>query len=144
MHSSQPKNVSSNPVSENLASSNLDRILLERDPLLPSSGFAASVLEAVQQQTATRAPIPFPWKRAVPGLAVLFLALTIVARMIITTAQSILQNPATANDWLAWFRSNAQSAIVLRTQAAPVVLALAASSVCILLCRKFMEGATTR
>ena len=133
MNNPQPKEISAN----------LDRILLERDPLLPSSGFAASVLEAVQQQTAAPAPIPFPWRRALPGLAVLMLALAIVARMILATVQSIVQSPASTGDWLAWLRSNAQQAILLRTQAGPVLLALAASSVCILLCRKFMGGART-
>jgi hypothetical protein len=133
-----------NKPQSNETSNNLDRILLERDPLLPSSGFAASVLEAVQLQTAAPAPIPFPWKRALPGLAALLLGLSIVARMILTTAQSAIQSPATANDWLAWLRSSAQSAVLLRTQAAPVLLALAASCVCILLCRRIIAGPTTR
>ena len=142
MNSSQPKDVSSDPVSGNLASSNLDRILLERDLLPPSSGFAASVLDAVQSQASS--PIPFPWKRALPGFAALLLTLAIVVRMILTAAQSIVQSPASANDWLAWFRSNGQSAILLRTQAAPVLLAVAASGICILLCRKFIGGPAVR
>ena len=124
-------------------SSNLDRILLERDALLPSSGFAASVLDAVQQQTVARAPIPFPWRRALPGFAALLLGLAIVARMILDTAQDMVQSPATGSDWLMWLRSNAPSAVLLRTQAGPILLALAISYVCILLCRKFIGGSTT-
>lgn len=135
MHSPRP-----DEIDDTMNSSNLDRILLERDLLLPSSGFAASVLGSLQMQAAV--PIPFPWKRALPGVAALLLTLAIVIRMILTTAQSIVQSPVSANDWLAWFRSNAQSAVLLRTQATPVLLALAASGICILLCRKFAGGST--
>ena len=122
----------------------IDAILGTEDELVPSSGFLAAVMERVQAETAAPPPIPFPWKRALPGLAALLLALAIVARMILTTAQSAIQSPATGNDWLAWFHSNTQSATLLRTQAAPVVLALAASCVCMLLCHKFIGGSTTR
>ena len=48
----------------------LDRIFMsERDDILPSSGFVGSVMEAVRSEAATPPPIPFPWKRALPGLA---------------------------------------------------------------------------
>jgi hypothetical protein len=45
----------------------IDRILSANDELFPSSGFLAAVMERVQQQAAAPAPIPFPWKRALPG-----------------------------------------------------------------------------
>src|SRR5262245_19655523 len=45
----------------------LDRILCEEE-ILPSSGFVGSVMEAVQGELEAP-PIPFPWKRALPGLA---------------------------------------------------------------------------
>ena len=49
----------------------LDRIFMpEKDDILPSSGFVASVMEAVRSEAATPPPIPFPWKRALPMLAV--------------------------------------------------------------------------
>jgi hypothetical protein len=50
----------------------LDCIL--SDEILPSSGFAASVMEAVRREAATPRPIPFPWKRALPGLVVAIFA----------------------------------------------------------------------
>ena len=34
----------------------------------PSSGFVASVMEAVRAEAEAPPPIPFPWVRAVPGL----------------------------------------------------------------------------
>jgi hypothetical protein len=46
----------------------IGRILAGEDELMPSSGFAASVMEQVRQEAALPAPIPFPWKRAIPLL----------------------------------------------------------------------------
>lgn len=48
----------------------LDRILAVEEELLPSSGFLASVMERVQEEAAAPPPIPFPWKRAIPGILV--------------------------------------------------------------------------
>jgi hypothetical protein len=48
----------------------LDRILTAEEELLPSSGFLASVMERVQEEAAAPPPIPFPWKRAIPGILV--------------------------------------------------------------------------
>jgi hypothetical protein len=53
----------------------LDRILSSEDQIVPSSGFAASVMDAVRQEAATPPPIPFPWKRALPGLVLGVVAL---------------------------------------------------------------------
>lgn len=58
----------------------LDRILSrqqQKEEIAPSSGFAFSVMDAVKREAAIPAPIPFPWKRALPGL-VISLALAIV------------------------------------------------------------------
>ena len=40
----------------------------ETDNVLPSSGFLQSVMAAVQSEAASLPAIPFPWKRALPGL----------------------------------------------------------------------------
>lgn len=56
----------------------LDRILAKRDDIQPSSGFAASVMEAVREEAAAPPPIPFPWKRALPVLVFAALALVVV------------------------------------------------------------------
>ena len=47
----------------------LDRILSKDQEILPSSGFVNSVMDSVRREALTPAPIPFPWKRALPGLA---------------------------------------------------------------------------
>jgi hypothetical protein len=45
----------------------IDRILASEEPLVPSSGFLATVMEKVREEAAAPAPIPFPWRRALPG-----------------------------------------------------------------------------
>jgi hypothetical protein len=59
----------------------MDLILSRQDDIQPSSGFAASVMEAVRREAAVPPPIPFPWKRALPlgALAAVTLILTAVA-----------------------------------------------------------------
>jgi len=49
--------------------STIDRILASEEELIPSSGFLSSVMESVREEARTPPPIPFPWKRAVPGMA---------------------------------------------------------------------------
>lgn len=46
----------------------IDAVLVGEEPLIPSSGFLASVMESVQREAAAPPLIPFPWKRAVPGI----------------------------------------------------------------------------
>lgn len=47
---------------------NLNRILASEAELAPSSGFVAAVMERVREEAAAPAPIPFPWKRVLPGM----------------------------------------------------------------------------
>jgi hypothetical protein len=46
----------------------LDRILGSEEPLEPSSGLSASVMDAVREEARTPEPLPFPWRRAIPGI----------------------------------------------------------------------------
>jgi hypothetical protein len=48
----------------------IDQFLSGEEEILPSSGFATSVMDAVRREAAVPPPIPFPWKRALPGLVV--------------------------------------------------------------------------
>lgn len=82
----------------------MNRILSGADEILPSSGFAVSVMEAVRREAAAPPPIPFPWMRALPGLVVGGLALMLVlvagvvaiARLgrVATTAQFSMRLPS--------------------------------------------------
>jgi hypothetical protein len=46
----------------------IEHILATEEELAPSSGFLASVMEQVHEEATAPQPIPFPWKRAVPGI----------------------------------------------------------------------------
>lgn len=48
----------------------IDRILSSEAEIIPSSGFAESVMEAVRREAEDPQPIPFPWKQAIAGIAV--------------------------------------------------------------------------
>jgi hypothetical protein len=48
----------------------LNNILANEPELIPSSGFLASVMERVEEASTAPPPIPFPWKRAIPGMIV--------------------------------------------------------------------------
>lgn len=47
----------------------LDRILASEEHIEPSAMFAAKVMHAVRREASQPPPLPFPWKRAVPGFA---------------------------------------------------------------------------
>ena len=64
----------------------LDRILSAETDIVPSSGFAGTVMDAVRLEALTPPPIPFPWKRALPGLAAWGLALVLTFMMVRSTA----------------------------------------------------------
>jgi hypothetical protein len=56
----------------------IDRILRQHDEIVPSSGFAASVMDAVRREASAPPPIPFPWKRALPIVLLAAFALALV------------------------------------------------------------------
>ena len=119
-------------------SGEIDKILLTEETLLPSSGFAASVMDAIQDQNAQAAqpaPIPFPWKLAIPGIAAMLVGIAALAAAAIRN-----MNRPLGTDWLRWLDSNAGSSVALRTQVAPVLLALAAAGLCVLLCNRLATG----
>ena len=47
----------------------IDRALATDEEIIPSSGFATAVMERVREEAAMPAPMPFPWRRAMPGIA---------------------------------------------------------------------------
>lgn len=51
-----------------MAASPIDRMLAGEEELIPTSGFAASVMERIQEEARVPAPMAFPWRRAVPGV----------------------------------------------------------------------------
>lgn len=53
---------------EQQAYSKIETALATEEQLIPSSGFLASVMDRVHDESRMPAPIPFPWKRAIPGI----------------------------------------------------------------------------
>jgi hypothetical protein len=56
-----------NQMHESRDSPRLDAMLASEEALVPSSGFLAAVMERVDEVARMPEPIPFPWKRALPG-----------------------------------------------------------------------------
>lgn len=56
----------------------LDRILASEEEIRPSSGFVASVMDSVRHEATAPPPLPFPWKRALPGILAGVLALAVL------------------------------------------------------------------
>jgi hypothetical protein len=55
----------------------LGRILASEDTLVPSSGFAARVMDAVEESASAPPPLPFPWRRF--SLAVVAILLSVAS-----------------------------------------------------------------
>jgi hypothetical protein len=49
----------------------LDNILASEEAIVPSSGFLSTVMERVHEEARMPAPIPFPWRRAIPGFVLI-------------------------------------------------------------------------
>jgi hypothetical protein len=83
----------------------IDRILAGEEEILPSSGFAASVLDAVRREAVAPPPIPFPWKRAWPGLVALVSTLVIVPSALLQpVARAALSRALPASSIVSVFR----------------------------------------
>ena len=80
----------------------IDRILGGEEDLLPSSGFHASVMEAIHHEATTPPPIPFPWKRAWPAFAAAALAFVLSPVLV---AQSGIADPPPWDSLLPMARS---------------------------------------
>jgi hypothetical protein len=120
----------------------LDRILSKEEAILPSSGFAASVMEAVQREAAAPPPIPFPWKRALPGLcAVALAALSLVAGIILLFIHGAPAQPI-PRQWLAALASAA--AVSRNLGATWILLALALSFASVKLTMQFASSRMAR
>jgi hypothetical protein len=69
----------------------IDRILGSEEPIVPSSGFTASVMETIRSNAVAPEPISFPWRRAIPGVAAGAIA---VAVLLIVAAIALMHPQA--------------------------------------------------
>jgi hypothetical protein len=77
----------------NPSNDDLDRLLDEHlsgtaEQLEPSSGFVLSVMESIQAQAAEPAPIPFPWRRALPALLLVLCSLAGLVSLVLRAGTS--------------------------------------------------------
>lgn len=72
----------------------LDQILAAEEDLVPSSGFAVSVMERVREDAAMPEPIPFPWKRVLPGAIVVAIGLAWCMVQLMRMALADARTPA--------------------------------------------------
>lgn len=71
----------------------------EQDQILPSSGFADAVMTAVRAQAAAPAPIPFPWKRAIPGMVGIVAGFALLIALVATLISAVVHSgPAAAGE----------------------------------------------
>jgi hypothetical protein len=129
-----------NPPLNEMTDADLDRALgSESDGILPSSGFAAGVMAAVVHDATAPAPIPFPWKRALPGLAAVIAA----AVLLIVAVASVLRSSA-ASDRIAPAFSIAPTLTAALAHHGSNVLwiavAFAIPLVCLLFCRRLISA----
>jgi hypothetical protein len=76
----------------------LERLLAD-DEIAPSAGFTASVMHAVRQEAEAPLPIAFPWKCALPGLAMA--VLTMILIVVVVGMQVVRPAPTAASEWRA-------------------------------------------
>ena len=81
-----------NPQSQTSPPDPLDTLLQQHfgtssGDLTPSSGFTLSVIDAVHQRIAEPAPIPFPWRRVLPGaIATLSILIAVIVYALLGTS----------------------------------------------------------
>jgi hypothetical protein len=129
------------PTNPQLTDADFDRVLNPAgDSFLPSSGFADAVMTAIAREAAAPAPIQFPWKRAVPGLAAVVVVLAgLIAVLVSTVGRAFHSAAPSASISILW---QFHIAPVLSKTAATgtlwLLLSLALSGFCLLLCRRLV------
>jgi hypothetical protein len=69
-----------------------DSAVAHAESIEPSSGFAASVMERVRGEAAVApGPIRFPWRRAVPGICMVVLAVAVCVTLLALASIGFVQ-----------------------------------------------------
>jgi len=121
-------------MTDSLIDDEIERILDGEDEILPSSGFAASVMEAVHRDVITLPPLGFPWRRAMPGVVALLAAYGMATWRFI-----VALNNKTPN---ALFDEQLQQlfGVSMRSEIQWVIIAIALTIVSVLLPLRLMRG----
>jgi hypothetical protein len=116
----------------------LDRILSRDADLVPSSGFASGVMDAVHVEASAPAPIPFPWRRALPGFAAWALALVYLIAAVLRQPGESAAGPSTAGNVFSSLTSALRS--VQAVGAGWILAALLLSYLCVKLTLLVVRG----
>jgi hypothetical protein len=112
----------------------------DQDGILPSSGFADAVMTAVVREAAAPAPIPFPWKRALPLLVAVVGALALVITACVAILHAKTASAASFGPALAHWQFSL--APILRNTAGSdtlwVLFSLTIPVLCLLLMRRLL------
>jgi hypothetical protein len=121
----------------------LDRILSREEEILPSSGFAASVMDAVRREADAPPPIPFPWKRALPLFAAAAVALVLVVVVLVMGIPQLGRAGSSSPSAGGWMPTLLPLANTTLTSAAGwVLLVLALSFASVRLSLRLASGRT--
>jgi len=119
----------------------IDRILSREEEILPSSGFAASVMDAIHREAAVPPPIPFPWRRAWPLLAAAGAALVLVVVVLVVGITQLGREGAgslSAGEWMTTHLPFVNAAVI--SAAGWVILALALTFASVALSLRLASG----
>ena len=94
----------------------LEQILRNQEEVTPSPGFVHRVMRAAYQEADTPKPIPFPWKRAVPGIGAAAFVRSLLCISLVRNYQA--PEPASAIS-LSEFAGNFVSAWNTSTRSVP-------------------------
>lgn len=116
----------------------LDRILSGENGITPSSGFVSGVMDAVRREASAPAPIPFPWLRALPGLAAGVVAFVAMLFVFVKNAS----HPASAASMLdRWLPVLAHTLEIARMYGIGwMLLAILASAACVMFSMRLTTG----
>jgi hypothetical protein len=79
-----------------------ERILSGEADLVPSSGFASAVMDAVRQEASAPPPIPFPWLRALPGIAAFAVAVVVLFIGAFRQSGTSVAGPSAFQSFFSW------------------------------------------
>jgi len=123
----------------------LDRILSNEEEILPSSGFTASVMEAVRREASAPPAIPFPWLRALPGIIVAGATLVAVAVQLVIQLVRVFSAPQSPVELPSWLGPSMWASILkapLGVAGIWVTLALLASLASLMLSMRLTSART--
>lgn len=111
------------------------------DHILPSSGFAESVMAAVHHEATAPAPLTFPWRRAIPGFIAGAGALAFLIAMLVAIVRTLVRASATrvsvhAADDTAWFATASHH--VISSNDIWIAASFAIPLLCLLFMRKLL------